>query len=142
MKRRSFIAGLGGAAAWPLVARAQQAAMPVIGWLSSGSPNLDGSAQRLFRQGLEQAGFVEGRNVGFEYRWANNALDRLPELATDLLRRKVSVIDTFGGPSPALAAKAATASVPIVFTFGGDPIAAGLVASLNRPDANLTASRP
>ena len=140
IRRREFIAGLGGAAAaWPLAATAQQPAMPVVGWLNSQSPNdVPLSGQRFFHQGLAQAGFVEGRNVGFEYRWANNELDRLPELAVDLVRRKVSVIVTSGGPSPALAAKAATASVPIVFTLGVDPVAAGLVDSLNRPGANLT----
>ena len=139
LRRRDLIAALGGAAAWPLSAHAQQPAMPVVGWLNSQSPNdVPLSGQRFFRQGLAQAGFVEGRNVGFEYRWANNELDRLPELAVDLVRRKVSVIVTSGGPSPALAAKAATASVPIVFTLGVDPVAAGLVDSLNRPGANLT----
>ena len=139
LRRREVIAGLGGAAVWPVAARAQQSAMPVVGWLNSQSPNdVSLSGQRFFRQGLAQAGFVEGRNVGFEYRWANNELDRLPELAVDLVRRKVSVIVTSGGPSPALAAKAATASVPIVFTLGVDPVAAGLIDSLNRPGANLT----
>src|SRR6516164_3192759 len=116
LRRRDLIAALGGAAAWPLSAHAQQPAMPVVGWLNSQSPNdVPLSGQGFFRQGLAQAGFVEGRNVGFEYRWANNELDRLPELAADLVRRKVSVIYAAGGPSPALAAKAATASIPIVF---------------------------
>jgi len=113
--------------------------VPVIGLLSSGgSPNPDGPGLRSFRQGLMQAGFVEGRNVRFEYRWAANELDRLPELAADLVSRKVSVIFAVGGPSPALAAKAATTSIPIVFYFGVDPVETGVVTSLNRPGGNLT----
>ena len=138
MRRRDFITLLGGAVAWPLAARAQQAPVPVIGLLSSGSPNPDGPVLRSFRQGLMQAGFVEGRNVRFEYRWAANELDRLPELAADLVSRKVSVIFAVGGPSPALAAKAATTSIPIVFYFGVDPVETGVVTSLNRPGGNLT----
>jgi len=139
MHRRSFLTLLGtSAAAWPLAGGAQQQGLPVIGVLSSQAAEQDGFRLRAFRQGLTQVGFVEGLNVGFEYRGANNNLDRLPELAADLVRRKVSVIYASGGPSPALAAKAATASIPIVFTTGVDPVAAGLVASLSRPGGNLT----
>jgi putative ABC transport system substrate-binding protein len=138
LQRRSLLFLFGtSAAAWPMAARAQQQ-MPVVGILNSQAPAQDSVGQRAFRQGLTQVGFVEGRNVGFEYRWANNDLDRLPELAADLVRRKVSVIFASGGPNPALAAKAATTSIPIVFRSGVDPIALGLVASLNRPSGNLT----
>jgi putative tryptophan/tyrosine transport system substrate-binding protein len=139
IKRRQFIAGLGSAVAWPLAARAQQPALPVIGYLSSQSADDDYKDFTVpFLQGLKEAGYVEGQNVAIEYRWAENQLDRLPALAADLVRRRVAVIFTGGATPAALAAKAATATIPIVFNTGGDPIALGLVASLSRPGANLT----
>jgi putative ABC transport system substrate-binding protein len=136
IRRREFIAWLGGAAVWTLAARAQQPAMPLIGLLQIGAPSswdLTG-----FRQGLKDTGYVEGQNLAIEVRWANNDLNRLPELAADLVLRQVRVIVAIGSILPVRAAKAATNTIPIVFGYGGDPVQQGLVASLNRPGANIT----
>src|SRR5437879_1236810 len=138
MRRRAFISALAGATLWPIAAKAQQPAMPVIGLLHPGSPEANTKYVAGFRRGLGETGYVEGRNVAIEYRWGHGEGGRLPELAADLISRRATVIVTPGGVAAALAAKSTTATVPIVFVTGSDPVRDGLVASLNRPGGNVT----
>jgi len=139
MRRREFIAGIGSAAAWPVVVRAQQPALPVVGFLgATESSGRNAEYTAAVREGLKEGGFVEGQNVAFEYRWAEGQYDQLPALAAELVRRRVAVIVPIGGAPPTVAAKAATSTIPIIFNIGGDPVQLGVVASLSRPGGNVT----
>jgi putative ABC transport system substrate-binding protein len=138
MRRREFLTLFGGAAVWPVAGRAQQGALPVVGYLNGTSPNANAHLVLAFHQGLNETGYIEHRNVGFDYRWAEGQYDRLPALASDLVRRQVAVIVASGGDSATLAAKAATSTIPIVFVAGSDPVQLGFVSNLARPDGNLT----
>src|SRR6516164_2162484 len=139
MRRRDFISLVGGSAvAWPLVARAQQPAMPVIGLLDTGSIDSNTRFVRPFREGLSQVGYFEGQNVAIEYRWAEGQYDRLPDLTRDLVRHQVAVIVAVGTSAPGLTAKSATSVIPVVFQTGGDPVQDGLVSKMNRPGGNVT----
>jgi putative ABC transport system substrate-binding protein len=138
MRRRAFIAGIAGAAAWPAIVRAQKPSMPLIGYLDVGVVAPNAPSVNSFRRGLAEAGFVEGQNVMFEFRGANNNVRRLPALAIDLVRRQPAVIVATGGPASVLAAKAATSTIPIVFATSVDPVKYGFVASLNRPNGTVT----
>ena len=138
MRRRECISLIGGAAAWPLIARAQQPAMPVVGFLSSRSPGESASVVAAFRQGLRETGFIEGQNLGIAFRWAEGRYDRLPALASELVSLPVTLIFAAGGPPSAFAAKGATSTIPIVFSAASDPVEIGLVPSLNQPGGNIT----
>jgi putative ABC transport system substrate-binding protein len=138
MRRREFIGLVGSAAAWPLAASGQQASIPVIGYLHTGSPEANSDRVTAVRRGLSEMGFAEGKNVAFEFRWANGQYDRLPALASELARRPVQVLFADGGSPSAIAAKASTSTIPIVFQTGADPVEVGLVTSLNRPGGNIT----
>src|SRR5262245_8378286 len=138
MKRREFITLLGGAATWPFAARAQQPAIPLVGFMSARSPDDSTHLMAAFHQGMTEGGFVEGQNVRFEFRWARGEYDRLPKMAADLIGRRVQVLVAVGGEPSALAAKRATSTIPIVFGIGSDPVSAGLVESVNLPGANVT----
>jgi putative ABC transport system substrate-binding protein len=138
LRRRELLAMLGGGAVWPLAATAQQPAMPVIGYLDGGAPETSSHFLTAFHKGLRETGYIEGRNVSIEFRWAHNDVGKLPQLAADLVSRRVTAIFAVGSSAAALAAQSATTTIPIVFGYGGDPVQSGLVASLNRPGGNIT----